>query len=338
MIDTINITICIVTYNGQLRLNDTFYHINQLVIPENVLLSIVIVDNASTDDTYQFINSYCADHFKAIKVIIKRMLVNDLAKARQLAYEGLDTDFVVTCDDDNLFPSDYLIIGLSYFLDNPKIGVLGGKGILPSHILPPVWFDEFAYYFGCGKQAEYSGDVSKYRNVVYGAGMWHKHRVVQIAAEMGYLAMIESRKGTRLGGGEDSEICWVVKYLGYEVWYADDLVFIHNISSEKLTETYKLRLVNSLSVQKDIYSNIHQRIFLGDIKGKVNLFWLKELMYHIKSLFSLIFFVGLNNKSEFNRIVYYIKQLIKENNKYDKHINRLLDFREKSINYTKSTK
>ena len=326
----ISITICIVTFNGFNRLKATFDNILELIIPKNVDLSIVVVDNASTDETPKFIHSYWLSNKSQIQAKIKSMKTNDLAKARQLAYEGLDTDFVLTCDDDNLLPEDYLIKGLSYFNNNPKIGVLGGKGILPANYVVPNWFHEYSYFFGCGNQAEFTGNVFPHRNVVYGAGMWHKHNLILKANDLGYISLIKSRKGKRLGGGEDSETCWIIKYLGYEVWYADDLVFVHNVALEKLTEKYKMKLVNSLSVQKDIYTNIHQRIYNHEIKDKVNFFWLKEIIHHLKTFCWLPWQQNVNRVLEGKRIWYSIFRLVVENFKFDKTINLLIEFREKS--------
>lgn len=321
------ITICIVSFNGKNRLERTLSCISQLVVPKYVKLQLVFIDNASTDDTFEFVNSFCKKYLSHIFLIFKRLEKNNLGEARRLGYEGLFTDFVITCDDDNEFPSDYLLKGLSYFENHPKIGVLGAKGIVCNDENSiPSWFDEFAYYYGCGPQAKETGNVFPIRNVVYGAGMWHRHNVLMKAFELGFHSFAESRNGDKLGGGEDGEVCWAIKFLGYEIWYAEDLQFNHRLSMNKFTHEYKERLIPSLSSHKTIYANIHNRIYSEEIFKVVHFFWLKESIFHLRSLIKE--YLRYNkNKEEIKRIKYSIKALLSERSNYDQNINKLIHFK-----------
>jgi glycosyltransferase involved in cell wall biosynthesis len=323
------ITICIVSYNGKNRIEKTLFCISNLIVPTNIKLQLVFVDNASTDDTYSFVSSYCKKHLSQVTLILKKLEKNNLGEARRLGYEGLITDFVITCDDDNEFPVDYLLKGLHYFQKNPQIGVLGAKGIVCNdEITIPAWFNELAYYFGCGPQANQTGNVYQTRNVVYGAGMWHRHDVLMKAFELGFHSFAESRNGDKLGGGEDGEVCWAIKFLGFEIWYADDLVFLHRLNKDKFTVEYRDRLILSLSSFKTIYANIHNRIYRGEISEKVHFFWLKECIYHLKYLLKVCF--KGNNNEEIKRTIYSLKSLIKERSDYDRNINALVTFKKKS--------
>lgn len=323
------ITICIVSFNGKNRLSRTLSCIANLIIPSNAKLQLVFVDNASTDDTYKFVSEYAQEYLKQITLILKRLEKNNLGAARRLGYKELQTDFVITCDDDNEFPSDYLLRGLHYFENNPQVGVLGAQGIVCNDDVPiPAWFDEYAYYFGCGPQAKQTGNVFPIRNVVYGAGMWHRHDLLNKAFELGFYSFADSRNGDKLGGGEDGEVCWAIKFLGYEIWYAADLVFLHRLNNVKFTVEYRDRLLPSLSSFKTIYANIHNRIYRGEISTEVRYFWLKECFYHGKNL--LKEYVKRNkNREEIKRTLFCIKSLIQERNNYDRNINALVFFKKK---------
>lgn len=321
------ITICIVSYNGKNRLDKTLSCIANLIIPTNVKLQLVFVDNASTDDTYTFVRAFFQAHFSKLTLIIKRLTNNNLGEARRLGYKDLISDFVITCDDDNEFPPDYLLKGLSYFDENPQIGVLGANGIVTNDEIPiPSWFDDYAYFYGCGPQANQTGNVFPTRNVVYGAGMWHRHDILMKAFELGFYSFADSRNGDKLGGGEDGEVCWAIKFLGYEVWYAEDLKFNHRLNRLKFTIEYRGRLLPSLTSQKSIYANVHNRIFQGEISDIVKFFWLKESVYHLKYLLKE-YFKRNKNIIEIKRTIYFIKSLLKERWKYDRNINALLDFK-----------
>lgn len=322
-----SVTICIVSFNGEKRLERTLSCISNLIIPSNTKLQLVFVDNASTDDTFQFVSDYCNKYLNNILIILKKLSKNNLGEARRLAYKGLQSDFVITCDDDNELPPDYLIKGLQYFKKNPQIGVLGAQGIVSNdEITIPIWFNDLAYYFGCGPQANQTGNVFPIRNVVYGAGMWHRHDILIKAFDLGFYSFAESRNGEKLGGGEDGEVCWAIKFLGFEIWYADNLVFYHRIDSVKFTIEYRDRLIQSLSTLKTIYSNVHNRIYRGEILNEVRFFWFKECLYYLLDLLKQCF--KSNKKSEeIRRIIYCLASLIKERGDFDKNINALITFK-----------
>ena len=101
-----SIAICVITYNGSKRIEETLSYISKLEIPINTEVSLVLVDNASTDNTEEIVRRFWKKCNSKISLIFKKMLNNDLAKARQLAYEDLIVDYVITCDDDNLLPPD----------------------------------------------------------------------------------------------------------------------------------------------------------------------------------------------------------------------------------------
>ena len=321
------ITICIVSYNGKNRLDKTLSCVANLIIPTNVKLQLVFVDNASTDDTYTFVREFFQAHMSKLTLIMKSLTKNNLGEARRLGYKDLICDFVITCDDDNEFPPDYLINGLGYFNKSPQIGVLGAHGIVANEEIPiPSWFDDFAYFFGCGPQAKKTGNVFPIRNVVYGAGMWHRHDVLMKAFELGFYSFADSRNGDKLGGGEDGEVCWAIKFLGYEVWYAEDLMFNHRLNRHKFKIEYRDRLLPSLSSQKTIYANVHNRIYQGEITKKVRFFWIKESAYHLNYLLNE-YLKRNKNSVEIKRTIYCIKSLLKERGNYDRNINALLDFK-----------
>ena len=321
------ITICIVSFNGKNRIEKVLSCISGLIIPSNINLQVVFVDNASTDDTFSYVNSYCKEHFTQVTLIMKRLKKNNLGEARRLGYKNLITDFVITCDDDNELPSDYLLKGLRYFDENYQIGVLGAHGIVTNYEIPiPSWFNDYAYFFGCGPQSKQTGNVFPTRNVVYGAGMWHRHDVLMKAFELGFYSFADSRNGDKLGGGEDGEVCWAIKFLGYEIWYAEDLVFYHRLNKLKFTVEYRDRLLPSLSSQKTIYANVHNRIFQGEFKKQVRFFWIKESAYHLKYLIKE-YLKRNKNRVEIKRTIYCIKSLLQERGNYDRNINALLDFK-----------
>jgi glycosyltransferase involved in cell wall biosynthesis len=87
--------------------------------------AIVIVDNASTDQTaarvQSFIDAHPEQHFKLVTETQK-----GLHFAREAGWRVTDTDIVVMTDADITFPHDWLHIIERSFLDDPSLDALTG--------------------------------------------------------------------------------------------------------------------------------------------------------------------------------------------------------------------
>ena len=147
---------------------------------------------------------------------------------------------------------------------------------------------------------------------------------------MNYEFILGSRIGSKLiTGAEDSEVCWMLIFLGYEVWYIDEMRFHHHITENRLTSHYLKKLVLGMT-ESGLISSIHNRIWNGVISQKVKWFWLKELIYSIKEYFKIGFSIlPVNKKIDLKRVLNNIVILLKERSQYDEKVNRIIDYKEK---------
>lgn len=167
------------------------------------------------------------------------------------------------------------------------------------------------------------------RNVVYGAGMWLRMEGYHRMKSNGFRFLIASRTGTSLStGGEDSELCWALRFIGYEIWYVDEMRFHHHIPASRLTEDYRQRLLKGMHANGPL-GRIYLRIAKGEIQKPVRLFWFKELVYTLRDLLLLPFAKTKNKSDERWRLMNNISYFIRERSKYDAAINQLLAFRER---------
>lgn len=324
----ININICLTTYNGKSRLSQTLFYLSNLNINNFKSVELIVVDNASNDGTSDFVKTKWEEFGNKFPLILVRLEENDLPKARKTAMDLADGDFVITCDDDNLFPVNYLELGVQYFLKNPRIGVLGAQGMVKSNISIPEWFHKYSYYFGCSPQAPNTGNVYPTRNVVYGAGMWHRNVVYKLISKIGFKYILKSREIGKLGCGDDSELCWAIKFAGYEIWYAEDLVFEHFVSDYKMTKDYLNNLLNYHNINGP-YGNLHYRVYTNQLTAIKKYFWLREFVFYLIYLFKIPFFKFKNQKPELKRVLKSMKILLIDRGKYDESIKFLVDFKNK---------
>lgn len=322
------VSILISTYNGSLRLGETLRAVAQLDRGGIDCLELIVVDNASTDGTSAFVRHTWLELGEPFPILLLHEPTPGKLNAQETGLAQASFQFVLICDDDNSLFTDYLQVGIRYLLDHPSIGVLGGRGIAVSTVPIPDWFEEYAYFFASAPQAPATGEVRPTRNVVYGAGMWMRMEGYHRMKANGFRFLIASRTGTSLStGGEDSELCWAMRFLDYEVWYVDEMRFHHHIPPARLTEDYRQRLLKGMHANGPL-GRIYLRIAKNEIQQPVRFFWFKELAYTLRDLLMTLA-KGKDKKGEQWRLTNNIRYLLRERSNYDAAINQLLAYKER---------
>lgn len=224
-------SILICTYNGEKNLPATLEHLKLLNTDHNRLpYEIVIVDNASTDNTYSLAISYAAEYSKTLSIYVLQEPRQGKIYAMQKALPLLKYDYVVICDDDNWLQEDYLMIADEMFKTYPTVGVLGGmsKLAVEEGFEIPDCFWEVAPAYAVGKQVENAGFVD-YRQNLWGAGCI-------IKKEPFFFCLNEVEMLVGKDRFEDTEICYRMLMLGYDMYYDDRLVIHHFMPSNRLSK------------------------------------------------------------------------------------------------------
>ena len=320
-----DVSILISTYNGRDKLGSTLEALARLDLSAVSGMELILVDNASTDGTSDFASAKWNELSSPFPLLLLHEPHPGKLNAQELGLAHVRTPFVVICDDDNALFPDYLTIGLGHLLADDGIGVVGGRGIAVSTVPIPDWFDAYDYFFACAPQAPVTGEVRPTRNVVYGAGMWLRMEGYHRAKENGFRFIMASRTGTSLStGGEDSELCWALRFQGYAVWYVDELCFHHHVPADRLTEDYRERLLNGMHANGPL-GGIYLRIARGEVRTPVKYFWFKELAYTLLDIFHLPF-GGMNKKKEFKRMTRNVRYFLTQREKYDSAVNEVLAY------------
>ncbi len=124
-----NYYIVIPTYNEEKFISLTLQSLaEQTLLPKKV----VVVNDSSTDNTQQIIQSFC-DKYPWISLVNKTSDAIHLpgSKVIQAFQKGLDTlddhyDIIVKADADLIFPSNYFETIIKHFQSDDKIGMVGG--------------------------------------------------------------------------------------------------------------------------------------------------------------------------------------------------------------------
>jgi GT2 family glycosyltransferase len=328
------ISLVLCSFNGLDRISTTLELLSKLLIPNNLELELIFVDSNSSLPMCLLVQKYWQQFGAPFELITLTQDKQGKVAALQLGFKKAKGEYFVIVDDDNELQSDYLEKGYNYLEKFPKVGVLGGKGIFPVGYILPSWFEKYAYHFACGPQNNRDGEVRPNRNVVYGAGMWVRSEAYQKALQNGFSFIFDFHASNQSvkalnNGGEDGELCWAIRFQGYEIHYLSTLVFIHRISLSKFSDSY-LKLIQERTNHSTLLGSLYFRVSLMGVK-KVTNFWIKELFFIFILYFKNVRFEKSYFTTELKRNLSNVYLLLKMRKKYDDFVNKVLHFKLKSF-------
>ncbi len=261
------VSVIVCCYNSAQRLPKTLEHVAGQIVPENISWEVIIVDNNSTDNTEKVALEEWHKHHLSIpfKVVTERR--EGLIFARQKGVEVSQFDLLLFCDDDNWLEKNYIHYAYEIMNANKKIAALGGKSEGFFETEKPEWFSRFASAYAIGKQHAVSGNING-RGFVAGAGMVIRKQAFDLFDNIGFKPLLTGRKGKHLSSGEDAELCLVLLFLGYDLYYDDRLQFVHYMPSKRLKWKYCIRMMaygHAIpQLYLEFYKYCHKKISNGE--------------------------------------------------------------------------
>jgi glycosyltransferase involved in cell wall biosynthesis len=328
------ISLILCSHNGQDRILSTLLSLSKLNLPSDTKVELVFVDSNSTESILGIVNHYWEEQGNPFPLLTLKESKAGKVAALRFGFEHARGDYFVIVDDDNELQPDYLEQGFHYLQQHPKVGVLGGQGVLPSEYELPDWFESYSYHFACGPQNSQDGDVRPRRNVVYGAGMWVRKVAYEKAIKNGLPFVFDFHTTNQSvkafnNGGEDGELCWAIRFQGYEIHYLSSLIFTHRIVLSKFTDTY-LKMIQERTKHSTVLGTLYYRVSLMNTH-KVNHFWIKELIFIIVFYFKNFRFGKDYLTKELLRNLSNFFLLLKMRRNYDELVNKVLRFKLKSM-------
>jgi glucosyl-dolichyl phosphate glucuronosyltransferase len=227
------ITVAICTWNRARLLKQTLERVELLALPEGIDWELVVVNNNSTDETDEVIDS-----FKK-RLPLRRLFepVPGLSNARNRAVAEAGGDYIVWTDDDVLVDENWLASYREAFLRWPEAAVFGGP-------IEP-WFDKEPPRWLLQVWPSVSG--------AYGARDFGPESVPLSADVLPFggnyaMRMIEQRQNPydpRLGvrpdsavGGEETTLIKKLLAEGRSGWWIPRARIKHFVPSHELTTRY----------------------------------------------------------------------------------------------------
>lgn len=319
------VSIIVCCHNSTKRLPETIKHIALQDVPSSILWEVIIVNNASTDDTHKVAEREWAKYKLSVSFKIVSQPKAGLIHAREMGFEEAQFEYCLFCDDDNWLENNYVTLAFELMENRDKLGVLGGKGVPEFEVAPPDWFWTFQDSYAIGPQSERSGNVTLTRGYVYGAGMVVRKTAYLQVKSLGFKSLLVGRNGTQVSGGEDTELCYVVAALGYEIYYEEELLFKHYMPRNRLKISYLNELTRNFASSKMVLILYK---YPEHLLNKKNL-WIREVIYNIRKVMlteSITFVISkknVPNKIRFLMRRSYLKNLMRNKQSFDFYVREI---------------
>jgi glycosyltransferase involved in cell wall biosynthesis len=281
MSDKPSFSIIICTFNGLKTIFNVFSQLLKLDCIDYIL-EIIVIDNNSNSETKDELLK-CKELFPTLNIQILQEPKPGKSFALTKGFDAAKNDILIVCDDDNYLHQDYLKNSLAILREHKNVGVIGSFGILKNNENLPKWFDKFKGAWAIGPQKINSGYIDSNHPSLWGAGLVIRKSVWIDIKKLNFNSFLTGRVDSNVSmTGEDTELCILANYLGYQLYYSENLKFTHDVNSARLNWSHFLKLNKGFS-RSQIYFELYD--FVKSNKNidllKSNLIWKKHLMKYL---------------------------------------------------------
>ncbi|WP_040666478.1 glycosyltransferase [Nitrolancea hollandica] len=235
------VSVVICCHNSGRRLPAVLAHLAAQQVPDDLPWEVLVIDNASTDDTAAVARMTWPAHIHVpVRVVPEPKL--GLIHARHRGFAEAMYEFVSFIDDDNRVAPDWIKIAAEVMQTHPEVGACGGLSEAVFETNPPPWFDRYQEFYAVGPQGE-PGDITWTKGFLWGAGLTIRQSAWRQIVKRGFCSTLTGRQGARLSTGEDVEISFALRRAGWRLWFEPRLRLQHFLPQRRLQWTY-LRSLN----------------------------------------------------------------------------------------------
>jgi glycosyltransferase involved in cell wall biosynthesis len=237
----LGVSVVICCYNSCQRLSQTLAHLAAQQVRESVQWEVIVVDNASTDETSQVaLTSWPVEASAPLRVVYEPQL--GLSYARYRGYLEAKYEIISFVDDDNWVCPEWVQLVSEIMSQHPELGACGGLNEAKCEVTPPEWFEQYKWCYAVGAQGQEVGDITCTRGYLWGAGLNIRKSAWQQLLSNGFRTRLSDRQGVALTSGGDSELCMALHLAGWRLWYEPRLRLYHYVPAHRLEWGYLRRL------------------------------------------------------------------------------------------------
>src|ERR1700761_3496880 len=235
------ITIVICCHNGSRRIPAVLRHLLQQDTPANMSWEVLVIDNASTDDTSTVAKSaWPISHPVPLRVVLEPRL--GLTNARRTAIEASSYEIITFLDDDNLVDPGFVKTIYRLMQSRPDVGACGARIEEICEVAAPDWFDTFKEALSVSPENETFGWIVGPDKFLPGAGLSIRSKALEDIFALGFIPTLTGRTGDFLTSGEDLEFGAALRLAGWKLWRESSVTIKHVLPAERLTWSHMNRL------------------------------------------------------------------------------------------------
>ncbi|NJN58618.1 MAG: glycosyltransferase family 2 protein [Leptolyngbyaceae cyanobacterium SL_5_9] len=332
------LTLLTCTHNGERTIKQALEAIaNQSDVSRDIF-EVLVVDNASTDRTAEI----ATDTIQRLNLHGRVLFEPRIGKINAFlkGVREAQGELISIVDDDNLIEPGFIRYTLEIFDQYPDVVMTGSKNnIFVDQPLPP-WFSWVGGRYGCGQpelveeERDLEGRVIARDGKVVGAGSTFRLKPLLDCLEKGYSFFNDAQRGEKMKiAGEDTELYWLMRSLGYRFAYDPRVQIRHAIKPDRLNLQHFeaiCRTIGAGSLGCDPF------IFTYKYEGGRLPFqwtWQWQLVSRLKRYLKLMLspkqFGSLDEEHKFRNWIAKvecmgaIQRILSERDKYTKHIHQV---------------
>ncbi len=201
---------------------------------KDIVWSVLVVDNGSTDATARVVESWRArGSIPGLRSLFETE--RGLTPARLRGVRETDAEWIAFVDDDNLLATDWIAGVGQAVAARPEAGGFGGRVIIDWISPCPDYLKNFGW---CFAEQDHGAEMCELDNLT-GAGMVLRREALEASGWV-QRPLLADRIGERLISGGDVEMVQRIRGAGYQLWYAPQCILWHRIPAERTTRRYML--------------------------------------------------------------------------------------------------
>lgn len=331
------ITLLVCTHNGEEKIEQVLEAIANQTDVSRDIFEVLVIDNASSDRTSEIALETIQNLNLNGRVLIEPRIgkIYAFLKGVYEAKGGL----ISIIDDDNLIEPSFIFYTLEIFNRYPDVGISGSKNCISVNQPLPFWFMWVNGRYGCAQpllengEQDLDGRVVAKNGIIAGAGLTFRVSPLLECLRRGYSFFNDTQRDKEMKvTGEDTELCWLMRSLGYRFAYDPRIQLRHAIKPDRLNLQHfevlcKTIGAGSLGVDPFMFTHKHT-----DEHLPIQWTWQWQLISKSKRYLKLAIVHAFANSDEEQKFrnwrdrvecIGAIERIIHERNNYTKHIHQV---------------
>jgi glycosyltransferase involved in cell wall biosynthesis len=275
------VSVVICTYNGAARLPQTLAHLGAQENTDAIAWEVLLVDNASTDDTVEVAQRcWPTDAPAPLRVVHEPRI--GLSNARTRGFSEARYEIVSFIDDDNWVARDWISRVSEIMWADSRLGALNGLSYPVFEIEPPQWFERFQEIYAVFTE-ENLARLNGLPYGLFGAGLNVRKAAWLELKRADFEFDLSDVVGAKLSRGGDSELTFAIREAGWKLAFDPALRLQHFLPANRLNWAY-LRKLSRESAISTVALDAYNLPAGTGIKSRLRKTWAWHALGAVKAL------------------------------------------------------